>query len=84
MNTYRPMTSSNYLLIALKILVLILGLYISIFVLARLFAWILGFVYILAKVAIFIIVTFLALHFFLKLLFRFDLIRFVVLHFRNR
>ena len=77
MNTFRPVPSSHYWLIALKILALILGLYLSAVILGRVFSWLLLIVFSLVKVAVFVVVAFMVLHFFLKVLFKFDLYRFV-------
>lgn len=77
MNTYRPTPPSNYLLTALKVLVLILGLYLSMLVLGKVFTWILAMVFLVVKVVGYVIVVFLLLYVFLKVLFGFDLIRFV-------
>lgn len=77
MNTYRPAPASHYWLTALKVLILILGLYLSALVLGKVFSWLFLIIYSIIKVVVFIIVAFIVIHFFLKLLFQFNLFRFV-------
>ena len=77
MNTYRPAPSSNYWVTAVKILILILALYLSALILGRIFSWIFAIAFVLIKIVVFAITGFLILHFLLKVLFRFDLIRLV-------
>lgn len=77
MNAYRSSEPSNNWLTALKIIVLVAALYLSIFVLGKVFIWVLAVVFAIVKVAAFIVMVALVMHFFLKLLFQFDLLRFV-------
>ncbi|XWX61843.1 hypothetical protein AusDCA_1954 [Desulfitobacterium sp. AusDCA] len=77
MNSYRPAPSSNIWLTTLKIVILILALYFSAIILGRIFTWIFAITFFLIKIAVFIIVGFFLLHLFLKLLFRFDLWKFI-------
>ncbi len=75
MNTYRPAPPSNYWLIALKILALVLGLYFSALILGKIFALVFTIIFYIFKFAIILGAAFLVLHFFLKVLFRIDLFR---------
>jgi hypothetical protein len=77
MNSYRPAPSSNIWITAFKLVVLILALYFSAIVLSHVFTWVFAITFFLIKIAVFIVIGFLLLHFFLKLLFRFDLWNFV-------
>ncbi|KGP75853.1 membrane protein [Desulfosporosinus sp. Tol-M] len=77
MNTYRPTQSSNYWMIALKLLILILGLYISALVLNIVFTWVFAITFFLIRFVVILVVSFMVLHFFLKLLFKIDLLHFV-------
>lgn len=78
MNTYRPTQSSNYWMVALKLLILILGLYISALVLGKVFTWVFAIAFFLIRFIVLLAVSFIVLHFFLKLLFRIDLFQFVM------
>ena len=78
MNTYRPSQSSNYWMVALKLLILILGLYISAVVLGKVFTWVFAIAFFLIRYIVLIGVSLVVLHFFLKLLFKLDLFRFVI------
>ena len=75
MNTYRPSQSSNYWMIALKFLILILGLYLSALVLSKVFSLVFAVTFLLIRIIVFIAVSFVVVHFFLKLLFKIDLIQ---------
>lgn len=77
MNAYHSNEPSNYWLTALKIIVLLVALYLSIFVLGKVFVWMLAVVFTIVKVVAFIAMVLLVMHFLLKLLFQFDLYRFV-------
>lgn len=76
MNTYRPSHSSNYWMIALKFLILILGLYLSAIVLSKLFSLVFAVTFFLIRLLVILAVSFIVLHFFLKLLFKVDLIQY--------
>jgi hypothetical protein len=78
MNTYRPTQSLNYWMVALKLLILILGLYISALVLNIVFTWVFAVTFFLIRFIVLLAVSFLVLHFFLKLLFKIDLLQFVM------
>ncbi len=73
MNTYRPAPSSNWLTV-LKIILLILALYLSAIILGRVFTWIFAIAFILIKFAVIFATSVLVLHFFIKLLFGYDLL----------
>lgn len=74
MTTYRPTQSSNYWIFALKFIILILGLYISAVVLSKVFTFVFAIAFFLIRIIVFFAVTLIVLHFFLKLLFKLDLI----------
>ncbi|HBW35668.1 hypothetical protein [Desulfosporosinus sp. BICA1-9] len=74
MTTYRPTQSSNYWIVALKFIILILGLYISALVLSKVFTFVFAIAFFLIRIIVFFAVTLIVLHFFLKLLFKLDLI----------
>ncbi|WP_206812433.1 hypothetical protein [Paradesulfitobacterium ferrireducens] len=78
MNAYRPSSSSNYWLVAVKFILLLLGLYLSALILGRIFTWLFFVLFAVIKAVAFVVMAFLVLHFFLKILFKFDLYRFVV------
>lgn len=78
MNTYRPSQSSNYWMIAFKLLILILGLYLSAMVLGKVFTLVFAIAFFLIRLIVFVAVSFLVLHFFLKLLFQINLFQFVI------
>jgi len=78
MNTYRPTQSSNYWMVTLKLLILILGLYISFLVLGKVFTWVFAITFFLIRFIVLLMVSFIVIHFFLKLLFNIDLFRFVI------
>lgn len=75
MNTYRPAPPSNYWLVALKILALILGLYFSALILGKVFALVFSVIFYIFKFVVILGAAFVVLHFFLKVLFRIDLFR---------
>lgn len=75
MNTYRPAPPSNYWLFALKILALVLGLYFSALILGKIFALVFTVTFYIFKFAVILGATFIVLHFFLKVLFKIDLVR---------
>jgi len=75
LNTYRPTQSSNYWMVALKLLILILGLYFSALILGKIFAWVFAVAFFLIHFIVVIGVSFVVLHFFLKLLFKIDLFK---------
>lgn len=77
MNTYRPAQSSNYWMIALKLLMLILCLYLSALILSKVFAWVFAIAFFVIRFIVFVGVSFIVLHFFLKLLFKINLFEFV-------
>ena len=77
MKTYRSTQSSNYWMVALKLLILILGLYISALVLGNVFKWVFAITFFLIRYFVLIAVSFIVLHLFLKLLFKIDLFQFV-------
>jgi hypothetical protein len=76
-NTYRPAQSSSYWMVALKLLILILGLYLSALILGKVFTWVFAVAFFLIRFTVFIGVSFIVLHFFLKLLFQIDLFKIV-------
>jgi len=78
MNSYRPDRASNSWMFVLKIIVLILGIYISIVVLSKIFTWVLAVVFAIVKVLLFLLTAIVVLHFFLKVLFGFDLFRYIL------
>ena len=78
MKTYRSTQSSNYWMVALKLLILILGLYISALVLGKVFTWVFAITFFLIRFIVLLAVTFIVLHFFLKLLFKINLFQFVM------
>ncbi len=78
MNTFRSSQFSHYWIIALKLLILVLGLYISSLVLGKVFTWVFAVVFFLIRIIVLLVVSFIVLHFFLKLLFKFDLYKFVM------
>ncbi|MDR3540041.1 MAG: hypothetical protein P4L69_03595 [Desulfosporosinus sp.] len=78
MNSYRPTQSSNYWMVALKLLILIIGLYFSALILGKVFVWVFAVAFFLIRFVVFVSVSFIVLHFFLKLLFKFDLLKFVL------
>ena len=84
MNTYRPTQSSNYWMIALKLLILILGLYFSALILGKVFTWVFAVAFFLIRFFVFVGVSFIVLHFFLKLLFKIDLFKMVLGFTRRR
>ncbi|AET68867.1 hypothetical protein Desor_3369 [Desulfosporosinus orientis DSM 765] len=75
MNTYRPSQSSNYWMFALKFLILILGLYLSAVILSKVFSLVFAVTFFLIRILVLIGASFIVLHFFLKLLFRIDLVQ---------
>ena len=77
LNTYRPTQSSNFWMIALKLFMLVLGLYLSGLILSKVFTWVFAIAFFLVRFIVFVAVSFIVLHFFLKLLFKIDLIEFV-------
>ena len=84
MNTYRPTQSSNYWMVALKLPILILGLYFSALVLNKVFTWVFAITFFLIRFIVLFAVSFIVLHFFLKLLFKIDLLKFVMSKFFSR
>ncbi|TGE32360.1 hypothetical protein [Desulfosporosinus sp. Sb-LF] len=78
MNTYRPTQSSSYWMVALKLLILVLGLYLSALVLGKVFTWVFAIAFFLIRFIVFVGVSFIVLHFFLKLLFKIDLFQLVM------
>jgi len=78
MNSYRPAQSSNYWMVTLKLLILILGLYISALVLGKVFTWVFIITFFLIRLIVLIAVSFIVLHLFLKLLFKLDLVHFLM------
>lgn len=78
MNTYRSTRSSKYWMVALKLLILIPGLYISFLLLSNVFTWVFAITFFLIRFIVLLAVSFIVLHLFLKLLFRIDLFQFVM------
>jgi len=78
MNSYRPDRASNSWIFVLKIIVLIIGIYITILVLSKIFTWVLAVVFAIVKVLLFLLTAIVVLHFFLKVLFGFDLLRYIL------
>ncbi len=78
MNTYRPTRTSGTWMVALKLLILILGLYLSALVLGKVFVWVFAITFFLIRFIVLLTVSFVVLHLILKLLFRFDLFQFVI------
>nr|WP_291351781.1 hypothetical protein [Desulfosporosinus sp.] len=74
MNTYRPSQTSNYWMLALKFIILILGLYLSALVLIKVFSLVFAVTFFLVRILVFVAVSFVVLHFFLKLLFKINLL----------
>ena len=77
MNTYRPSQTSSIWLVALKILLLILCLYISAVILGKIFTLLFAVTFFIIRLAIIVVAAFLVLHFFLKLLFQIDLLQII-------
>ncbi|KLU67903.1 hypothetical protein DEAC_c03100 [Desulfosporosinus acididurans] len=75
MNTYHPSQSSNIWMIAIKLLILILGLYVSAVVLGKVFTWLFAITFFLIHLIVIVAASFLVLHLLLKLLFKVDLIK---------
>lgn len=78
MNTYRPTQFTKYWMVALKLLILILGLYVSAVVLGKVFTWLFAITFFLIRFIVLLAVSFIVLHFFLKFLFKLDLFQFVL------
>ena len=78
MSTYRSTKPSNYLMIALKLLILIVGLYISALVLGKVFTWVFAVTFFLIRFIVIVAVSLIVLLFFLKILFKFDLFQYVL------
>jgi len=78
LNTYRPNQSSNFWMVALKLLILILGLYLSALILGKVFTWVFAIAFFLIRFIVFVGVSFIVLHLFLKLLFKIDLFQLVM------
>jgi len=64
-------------MIALKLFMLVLGLYLSALILGKVFTWVFVIAFFLIRFIVFVSVSFIVLHFFLKLLFKIDLIELV-------
>jgi len=77
MHAYHPTQPSNFWMVALKLLILILGLYLSFIILGKVFAWVFVITFFLIRFLVISAVSFIVLHFFLKLLFNLDLLRWV-------
>ncbi len=75
MNTYRPSQSSNYWTVAIKLLILVLGLFLSAVILGKVFTWLFAIAFFLIRIMVIITTSFIVLHLFLKLLFKMDLFR---------
>ncbi len=75
MNTYRPSQSSYYMMIVLKLLVLMFGLYLSALVLSKVFTWVFAITFFVVRILVIMVASFIVLHIFLKLLFKIDLIQ---------
>jgi len=77
MSAYRPTPSTNWLLV-FKILLLILALYLSALILAPIFSWFFSIAFAVLRIAVYFVTTILVLHIFLKLLFGYDLLKFII------
>lgn len=77
MNAYRPAPSSNWITV-LKIVLLIIALYFSAIILSHVFTWFFSIAFVVIRVAVYFVTSILVLHFFLKLLFGYDLLRFIL------
>jgi hypothetical protein len=73
LNTYRPSQPSNYWMVIIKLLILILGLYLSAIVLGKVFTWVFAVAFFLIRFVVIIAASFLVFHWLLKLLFKIDL-----------
>lgn len=78
MNAYRPSQPSRYWVNFLKVLVLLLVLYLAVTVLGKVFSWVLAILFVVIRVAVFAALIFFVTHFLLKLLFGFNLYRWVI------
>ena len=65
MNAYRPAPANNFWITALKIGLLVLGLYVA----GRVFSWLFVILFYLIKIIVYAVVAFTVLHFLLKVLF---------------
>ncbi|MEL1135286.1 hypothetical protein AAC978_08870 [Desulfitobacterium sp. THU1] len=77
MNAYRPAPYSNWIIV-LKIILLIIALYFSAIILSQVFAWFFSIAFVVIRIAVYFVTSILVLHFFLKLLFGYDLLRFIL------
>ena len=77
MNSYRSTRSSNYWMMVLKLFLLVLGLYLSALILGKIFTLVFAIAFFLIRFIVFVGVSFIVLHFFLKLLFDIDLIQLI-------
>lgn len=76
MNAYRPTPSSHWVTV-LKILLLILALYLSAVILSHIFSWFFSVAFVIIRIAVYFVTSILVLHFFLKLIFGYDLLGFI-------
>lgn len=76
MNAYRPAPSSNWLIV-LKIILLIIALYFSATILSHVFGWFFSIAFVIIRVAVYFVTSILVLHLFLKLLFGYNLLKFI-------
>ncbi|AGA69529.1 hypothetical protein Desdi_2086 [Desulfitobacterium dichloroeliminans LMG P-21439] len=77
MNAYRPAPYSNWITV-LKIILLIIALYFSAIILSQVFTWFFSIAFVVIRIAVYFVTSILVLHFFLKLLFGYDLLRFIL------
>lgn len=77
LNTYRPAPSSSWFTVV-KVILLILSLYLSAIILGRVFTWIFAIAFALIKVVVFLVASLLVVHFFVKLLFGYDLLKLIL------
>ena len=77
MNAYRPTPSFNWIIL-LKIILLVIALYLTAMLLSPLFAWFFSIAFVIIRIAVYFVTSILVLHLFLKLLFGYDLLRFIL------
>ncbi|NMA69014.1 MAG: hypothetical protein GX958_06305 [Desulfitobacterium sp.] len=76
MNAYRPTPTSHWVTI-LKILLLIIALYFTAVILSHVFAWFFSVAFVIIRIAVYFVTSILVLHFFIKLIFGYDLLGFI-------
>lgn len=77
MNAYRPAPSSNWVIV-LKIVLLILALYLTAVILSPLFSWFFSIAFVIIRIAVYFVTSILILHIFLKILFGYDLLKYIL------